>query len=86
MIDTFAGPDIETAKVVASALLNEEVLDAQRITTGRKNFVVAITTPSNKFVIRMITNERKSTYEAAIYWQNKLLPLGVPLAKFLPLT
>ncbi len=83
MIDTFAGPDIETAKVVASALLNEEVLDAQRITTGRKNFVVAITAPSNKFVIRMTTNERKSTYEAAIYWQNKLLPLGVPLAKFI---
>ena len=83
MIDKSATPDIETAKVVASALLKENVLDAQRITTGRKNFVVAITTPNNEFVIRMTTKERKITYEAAIYWQNKLLPLGVPLAKFI---
>jgi aminoglycoside phosphotransferase (APT) family kinase protein len=59
------------------------VLDAQRLITGRKNFVVAITTANNEFVIRMTTKERKSTYEAAIYWQDKLLPLGVPLAKFI---
>lgn len=58
MIDKSASPDIETAKVVASALLKEEVLDAQRITTGRKNFVVAITTPNNEVVIRMTTKER----------------------------
>jgi aminoglycoside phosphotransferase (APT) family kinase protein len=83
MIYKSAIPDIETAKVVASSLLKEEVLDAQKLTTGRKNFVVAITTPNNKFVVRMTTKEYKNIYEAAIYWQNKLLPLGVPLAKFI---
>ena len=83
MIDKSAILDIETAKVVAAALLKENVLDAQRLITGRKNFVVAITTPSNEFVIRMTIKERKDTYAAAIYWQNKLLPLGVPLAKFI---
>ena len=83
MIDKSAILDIETAKVVAAALLKENVLDAQRFITGRKNFVVAITTPSNEFVIRMTIKERKDTYAAAIYWQNKLLPLGVPLAKFI---
>ena len=83
MIDKTASLDIETAKVVAAALLKEAVLDAQRLTTGRKNFVVAITTTNNKYVIRMTTKEHKNSYEAAIYWQNKLLPLGVPLAKFI---
>jgi len=83
MIDKSASLDIETAKVVASALLKEDVLDAQRLTTGRKNFVVAITTTNDEFVIRMTTKERESTFEAAIYWQSKLLPLGVPLAKFI---
>ena len=83
MIDKSAAPDIKTAKAVAAAMLKEEVQDAQRLVTGRKNFVVAITTATNRFVIRMTTKERKNTYEAAIYWQNKLLPLGVPLSKFI---
>jgi hypothetical protein len=83
MIDKPVDPDIEAAKLVAAALLKEDVLYAQRLTTGRKNFVVAITTHNNEFVIRMTTKEHKNTYEAAIYWQSKLLPIGVPLAKFI---
>lgn len=83
MIDKAAYPDIETARVVAAGLLKEDVLDAQRLITGRKNFVVAITTSTNEFVIRMTTKEHKNSYVSAIYWQNKLLPLGVPLAKFI---
>ncbi len=83
MTYSLAIPDIESANIAASILLKEDVLEAKRLTTGGKNFVFAISTISGDFVIRMTTKEHKGAYESAIYWQNKLLPLGVPLAKFI---
>ena len=76
-------PDIETAKMVAASLLGETIVNINRLTTGGKNFVFALSTTNHSYVIRMTTKECQNTYLASIYWQNKLLPLGVPLAKFI---
>src|SRR5688500_5951552 len=83
MIDEPPYPDLKTAKYVASRLLKVDVLDAHRLTTGNKNFVFAINTKDQDFVIRMTTGAHKDVYHAAAYWQEKLLPLGIPLAKFI---
>lgn len=80
---TSALPDIEAAKIVAAKLLKTNILEAKRLTTGGKNFVFWLSTNNDEFVIRMTAEKYKKTYESAIYWQNKLLPLGVPLAKFI---
>jgi hypothetical protein len=76
-------PDLTTVKSVATNLLQKTVIDVARLTTSNKNFVFAVKTSSGEYVVRMTNKDYRNTYEAAVYWQNKLLPLGVPLAKFI---
>lgn len=70
------------ANTVAS-MTNEDVLSSTRLTTGDQYFVYAVKTVYSEYVIRMTTIDHKKKFESAIYWQSMLLPLGIPLAKFI---
>lgn len=76
-------PNEEVAAKVAAAMTNEKVLSSLRLTTGDQYFVFAINTSHSKYVIRMTDKQQKNKFLSAIYWQEKLIPLGVPLAKFI---
>lgn len=64
-------------------MTGEQVLAATRIKTGDQNFVFAVKTSSSEYVLRMTEFNYKHKFEAALAWQKKLLPIGVPLAKFI---
>lgn len=76
-------PNEEVASGVVEAMTNEKVLSSIRMTTGDQYFVFDIKTENSDYVIRMTDANHKSKFNSAIYWQNKLLPLGIPLAKFI---
>jgi len=78
-----AFPNEEIAAEVVTAMTHEKVLSSIRMTTGDQYFVFAVKTTNNEYVIRMANADFKKKFEAAIYWQEKLIPLGVPLAKFI---
>ena len=63
-------------------LTGEGVLFTERLHTGNQNYVYAVQTNKSEYVIRLTTPENRRQFDAAIYWQNRLLPLGVPLARF----
>ena len=77
-------PNEETAAKVTAALTGELVTKAIRLTTGNQNYVYAVETKQSKYVIRM-TAKFKDKFISALYWQEQLIPLGVPLAKFIAL-
>ena len=76
-------PNEQIAASVVSSMTDEAVKSVIRMATGDQNFVFGIKTTDDEYVIRMTDNEHKQKFIAAIYWQNKLLPLGVPLAEFI---
>lgn len=76
-------PDTSVAKLVAGHLLNQQIVDTRRLTTSNMNYVFAIETANSNYVLRMTNAKYKHTYESAIYWQERLLPLGVPIVEFI---
>ena len=79
-------PDLPTeqiASAVVSAMTGEDILSSNRLPTGDQNFVFAVKTTDSEYVIRMTDSDLKQKFLAAIYWQKKLIPLGVPLAEFI---
>lgn len=76
-------PDEETAASVVTAMTREKVLSAVRMTTGEQYFVFDIKTVDSEYVIRMTDMQRKNNFISGMYWQEKLIPLGVPLAQFI---
>lgn len=76
-------PNEQIASSVVTAMTGENVLSAKRMLTGDQNFVYAVETQVAEYVIRMTDNNHRYKFEAAIRWQNMLLPLGVPLAEFI---
>lgn len=64
-------------------MLGLEVLTSKRLTTGGHTYVYGIKTGSSEYVIRIADMQYRDTFAAAVYWQNKLLPLSIPLAKFI---
>lgn len=76
-------PDEKIAVDIVTAMTGERVSAVERMTTGNQNYVYAVTTENDSYVIRLTTPEFKKRFIAALHWQNKLLPLGVPLAKFI---
>jgi aminoglycoside phosphotransferase (APT) family kinase protein len=67
---------------VTSHLTGETVKSVSRLTTGNQNYVYAVDTEQSEYVIRMTTKFRDK-FVSALYWQEQLIPLGVPLAKFI---
>jgi len=76
-------PNEEIAAVVVASMMNEKVLSSIRMTTGDQYFVFATKTTTSEYVIRMTDADHKNKFLSAIYWQEKLIPLGVPLAQFI---
>lgn len=76
-------PDEHAASSVVAAMTGEKVISASRMLTGDQNFVFAVKTTDSEYVIRMTDVSHKEKFIAAIYWQKKLLPLGVPIAEFI---
>lgn len=76
-------PTTQIASSVVKSMTGEDVISAMRMATGDQNFVFSVKTVGAEYVIRMTDLPHKQKFEAAIYWQKKLIPLGVPLAKFI---
>jgi Ser/Thr protein kinase RdoA (MazF antagonist) len=76
-------PNAEIAAFIVTSMTNEEVLSSIRMTTGEQYFVFDIKTSHSKYVLRMTDTEHRNNFVSAIYWQEKLIPLGIPLAKFI---
>jgi hypothetical protein len=76
-------PDEQAASSVVTSMTSEIVVSAARMPTGDQNFVFAVKTHNAEYVIRMTDDAHKQKFIAAIYWQDKLLPMGVPLAEFI---
>ena len=73
----------KTASTVVQAMTGEVVLSISRMATGDANFVYAAKTSAEEYIIRMTDVSHHHKFQAAVAWQNTLLPLGVPLAKFI---
>jgi len=78
-----AFPNKDIAAAIVTSMTNEKVISSVRMTTGDQYFVFDIKTENSGYVIRMTDTEHKNNFISAIYWQEKLLPLGIPLAKFI---
>lgn len=76
-------PDEQVASSVVASMTGEKVISASRMPTGDQNFVFAVNTTDSEYVIRMTDVNHKQKFIAAVYWQQMLLPLGVPLAEFI---
>lgn len=76
-------PDENIAATVVASMLGEKVLSSIRLATGDQHFVFAVKTESLEYVLRMTKETNRNFFISAIYWQEKLIPLGVPLAKFI---
>jgi aminoglycoside phosphotransferase (APT) family kinase protein len=76
-------PSEQIASSVVKLMTGEEIVLITRMATGDQNFVFAVTTTHSEYVIRMTDEGHKQKFEAAIYWQKKFIPLGVPLAEFI---
>lgn len=75
-------PDEKLAASVTNQLTDESVTAVSRLTTGNQNYVYAVNTEKSAYVIRM-TDKFRDKFVSALYWQEQLIPLGVPLAKFI---
>lgn len=76
-------PSKQIASSIVKSMTGEEIVSVIRMATGDQNFVFAVTTTHSEYVIRMTDEGHKQKFEAAIYWQKKFIPLGVPLAEFI---
>ncbi|MBA3660927.1 MAG: phosphotransferase [Gammaproteobacteria bacterium] len=76
-------PTEEIASSVVLTMTAENILHTQRMTTGDQHFVYAVKTEKSDYVIRMTDTSQTDKFISATYWQEKLLPLGIPLAKFI---
>lgn len=76
-------PNEKIASLVVEAMTGENVLSISRMATGDQNFVFATRTTNAEYVIRMTDTSHKYKFHNAVSWQQLLLPLGVPLAKFI---
>lgn len=76
-------PNEKIAAEIVTSLLQENVIHAERMTTGNQNYVYALRTKTSDYVLRLTTAAYRQKFAAALYWQERLLPLGVPLAKFI---
>ena len=76
-------PNEKLASSIASKMTGEQILSATRLATGEQNFVYAVCTSASEYVLRMTDVSCRHRFQAAIKWQELLLPLGVPVAEFI---
>ncbi len=76
-------PNENIATTLVKSMMGEDVLSSTRLATGDQHFVYAVKTSKSEYVLRMTTEANINFFISALYWQEKLLPLGIPLAKFI---
>lgn len=76
-------PNEVIASSIVANMTQENVISATRFTTGDQFFVYAVKTENHEYVLRIASPNQKSKFIAGIDWQEKLIPLGIPLAKFI---
>ncbi len=76
-------PNNDIAANVVAKMTLESVLSVRKMPTGEQNCVFAVKTNEAEYVIRMTTEDHQHVVTSALYWQEKLIPLGVPVAKFI---
>lgn len=76
-------PNGDIAATVVASMMGEKVLSSHRLATGDQHFVFAVKTSNAEYVLRMTKETNRNYFISALYWQEKLIPLGVPLAKFI---
>lgn len=76
-------PSKQDIESVINSMIGEQVLACTRMKTGDQNFVFAVSTSDAEYILRMTDFNYKYKFEAALAWQKLLLPVGVPLAKFI---
>jgi fructosamine-3-kinase len=83
MIKLTENPNEKIAAFIVKSMTGEAVISTSRMVTGDQNFVFAVKTSDSEYVIRLTDNDHKQKFLNAVYWQKKLIPLGIPLAKFI---
>lgn len=76
-------PNQYFATQIVTQMTPETVISSTRLTTGDQYYVFAVITSNENYILRMTTPDDQAKFEDAIYWQNKLIPLGIPLAPFI---
>lgn len=76
-------PNEQITSSVVHSMTGEQVLSVTRMATGDQNFVYAVKTTAAEYVLRLTDISHKHKFHAAIAWQKMLIPLGIPLAKFI---
>jgi aminoglycoside phosphotransferase (APT) family kinase protein len=77
-------PDEDTARVIARSVLGDEIDDLDRFPMGLTHWVYDVALKSGRnVVIRVASPEHRADLVGAVYWQEWLRPLGVPLAEVL---
>lgn len=83
MTNSAKHPSESIAVAVVQSMTGEDAVFVSRMGTGDQHFVYMVNTAASEYVIRMTLEEQRHKFEAALYWQKLLLPLGVPLAQFI---
>src|SRR5688572_24386667 len=77
-------PQPQDAAIIARDLLGQPAARVERFTTGLGNFVYDVTGQSGaKVVVRIANPAGDTSIAAAVYWSNRLRPLGVPLPRLI---
>jgi hypothetical protein len=76
-------PTPKTACKIIETLWQEPVLSITRFKTGLCHFVYDVITASGKSVVVRIARDTEAGLKGAVYWSQKLRPLGVPLPELL---
>lgn len=76
-------PNEALACSIVTSMIHEKAIYAIRMKTGDQYFVYAVKTENSEYVIRITDSSHRRNFQNAIYWQEKLLPLGIPLARFI---
>lgn len=77
-------PDESTARAIARSALGEEIDHIERFTTGLTHWVYDVALSSGReVVIRIASPDNRAELVGAVYWEERLRPLAVPLAEIL---
>jgi len=77
-------PSEKDAIFILEKVLNKEVKNIKRFSTGSEHYVYDVTTKLNKnLVVRIGKEDARKIISGAVYWHNILKQKGVPLPKLL---
>lgn len=77
-------PTVEAAREAARLHGGCEVSQISRFATGICHYVYDVRlVDGRELVVRLTVPERRRDFEGALYWYDRLLPMGIPLARIL---